>query len=96
MGKRLRVVEMACVIAGFVLFGTSWVMSFWLWRAMPTQADVAGGFIVPMITHGRTVYLTRFCDIVNHALFGGGLALFFCAVLIDARKNPFNRRTMRR
>ena len=96
MAKNLRLAEVAFAIAGVVLFGASWGMSFWLWKEMPTQPDAAQGFTFPMIIHGRTIYLSSAYNLFYHALFWGGLVLFFCAVLIDAYKDPFNWRTMRR
>ncbi len=96
MGKNLRVSEVAFATAGVVFFGASWVMSFWLRKEMPTQPDVVRGFTFPMIIHGRTIYLSSAYNIFYHAIILGGIVLFFCAVLIDAYKDPFNWRTMRR
>jgi hypothetical protein len=93
MREKLRVAEMAFAIAGVASFSTSWIMSYWLESAMPTRPDVELRFRIPMIIHGRTIYLSSFYDGLYNTLFWGGLALFVCAVLIDFYGDPFSSRT---
>lgn len=95
MGKKLRIAELVFAVAGGTVFFLSWIMNFWLWKAMPTQPDIGRGFTIPMINHGRTIYLTPLYNIVYSTLFWGGLTLFLLAVLIDFYKDPFNWRAMR-
>lgn len=59
---------------------------------MPIQPDFQSGFVVPMIAHGRILYLSSMYDLLYKMLFWGGLVLFLGAVIIDFYKDPFNRR----
>ena len=94
MEKKLRVIEMACAIAGCTFYSLTWIMSFWLWKAMPIHPDIEQNFAIPMIIHGRTIYLSNFYNNVYNTLLWGGGMLFFVAALIDFYKDPFNRRVI--
>lgn len=94
--KKLRIAEIVFAIAGAVAFGSSWLMNFWLWKAMPTKPNVEQGFTIPMINHGQTIYLTPFYSGLYDILFWGGLALFVCAVVVDFYLDPFNWRPGRK
>ena len=58
---------------------------------MPTQPDLQSGFVIPMIAHGRILYVSSIYDLAYKMIFWGGLILFLCAVVIDFYKDPFNR-----
>jgi hypothetical protein len=90
MIKRLRIAEVALAIVGAVSFGASWLLNYWMWQEMPRAPE--GSFVVPMINHGVTIYLSRTYSTLYDVLFWGGLALFGCAILIDFYKDPFGRR----
>jgi hypothetical protein len=92
MEKTLRFVEVVLTIVGGTAFLSSWVMNFLLWQSMPVRPNPEEGFALPMIVHGRTVYLSTLYYILYYSMFWGGLALFFCAALIDFYKDPFKRR----
>jgi hypothetical protein len=47
---------------------------------------------VPLIVHGRTVYLSQFHAAADSIAMWGGLALFFVAGLIDFYKDPYQWR----
>lgn len=93
MNKYLRLAETIMAFLGGVLFGSLLVMAIWLRGAMPTQPDPQYGFIIPLIVNGRTIYLTRFYEIVHSVLFWGAVLSFFIAVLIDFYKDPFGRKS---
>ena len=89
----MKIIELTLALAGIAAYCLSWALSFWLWKAMPTQPDSIAGFTVPMIIHGRTIYLNTLFNVIYNSLFWGGLALFFIAVLIDSYKDPYNWRS---
>jgi len=94
MKKKLKIAEVAFVVAGASIFVASWIMSYWMWKTMPTRPE--GDFVIPMINHGRTIYLSLIYSVLFNALFWGGLTLVACAVLIDFYKDPFNWRNLRK
>jgi|SRR5271154_7497978 len=96
MDQKWKFAEVALAMAGVAVFGSGWLMGFWLWKAMPTQPIVDQGFTIPTIIHGQTIYLTSLIALTYNYLFWGGFALFFGAVLIDFYKDPFNWRGIRR
>ncbi len=96
LGGKVRILELVLAIIGAITFASSWILSMWLWKAMPIQPDSVRGFIIPMIIHGRTIYLNTSFDTMHKSLFWGGLALFAIAVLIDFYKDPFNWRGLRK
>jgi hypothetical protein len=96
MEKRLRIVELAFAIAGAGFFAASWIMNYWMWQVMPTHPDLDRGFVILMINHGRTIYLSLFYSVTHTVLFWSGLALFLCAVIIDFYKDPFNWHSLKK
>jgi hypothetical protein len=92
MNRKLKIAEVTFAAAGAVSFAASWTLNYWLWQVMPTQPDIPKGFVIPMVAHGRILYLSSTYDLIYKGLFWGGLLLFLCAVLIDFYKDPFNRR----
>ncbi|WP_218037647.1 hypothetical protein, partial [Reyranella soli] len=56
---------------------------------MPTKPS--GEAAVPMLVRSRTIYLTTLYDALHASLFWGAFVLFACAVIIDVRKDPFQR-----
>lgn len=91
MDKILRVTEIVLLNLAFWTFGCSWVMSFWLWKTMPTQPEISQDFTIPMIIHGTTIYLSHFYDTVYKSLFWGSFVMFLSGTLIDFYKDPFHR-----
>jgi hypothetical protein len=92
MNRKLKIAEVTFAAAGAILFAASWILNYWMWQVMPIQPDMQSGFVIPMIVHGRIVYLSSIYDFTYKVLFWGGLILFLCAVVIDIYKDPFNRR----
>ena len=58
---------------------------------MPIQPDLQSGYVFPIITNGKTLYLSLIYYVAYRTLFWGGLILFLCAVIIDFYKDLFNR-----
>ena len=92
MKKHIKIIESALAVFSVFLFSMSWLMSYWLWQEMPMRENVESGYTIEEVIHGRTVYLNSIYDIIYITLFWGGPLLFFCAVLIDFYKDPFDRR----
>jgi hypothetical protein len=89
----MKFVEVIFATAGALLFAASWVLNYWMWQVMPIQPDLQTGFVIPMIAHGRILYVSLVYDLTSKTFFWGGLILFLCAVVIDFYKDPFNRRS---
>jgi len=84
-------VEVWLAIFAVLSFLAAWTLSFWLREAMPQRPEA--DFVVPMIIHGRTIYVTWSLNALFHVPFWGSFAMFAGAVLIDFYKDPFNRRS---
>jgi hypothetical protein len=89
----MKIVEVALAAVGALLFAASWILNYWMWQVMPIRPDLQSGFVIPMIAHGRILYVSSIYDLTYKVLFWGGLILFLCAVVIDFYKDPFNRRS---
>ena len=87
--KSWRILEQLLGMGGAAIWCVSVLLSFWFWHSMPTSPNEEGGFVIPMINHGRTVYLTATFEYLYEACFWGGMLMFFSAAVIDLHKNPF-------
>jgi hypothetical protein len=65
--------------------------SFWFEGAMPTAPDPVQGYIIPIIIHGRTVYLPSLYQTLRTVALVLGLMLVCVAAVIDYRKDPHRR-----
>jgi len=92
----MKILELILAISGASAFCLSWMLSLWFWKTMPTQPDAGGGFVIPMINHGRTIYISEIYSIAYYVLFWGGIGVLFAAVLIDFYKDPFGWRAMKK
>jgi hypothetical protein len=91
MRKALRAAELALAFGGALSFAASWLMRFWMDRVMPTHPDPQTGFVIPMISHGQTIYISWAYDFAFTLLAWVGATLFLAAVIIDFYKDPFDR-----
>jgi hypothetical protein len=86
----LKILEVTLFFLGAFSLLSHWVFGVWLWKAMPTHSEVLTGYTVPMIVRGTTIYLTPWYSFIFNATFWGG-TLFFFAVLVEFRMDPFGR-----
>ena len=80
---------MALAYGAMISFMCGWILNFWLRQTMPVEPS--NQFVIPKILNGRTVYVSQFYDAAHSVLFWGAFALFAGAVIIDVRKDPFQR-----
>ena len=92
---RWRVLEQFLGIGGATIWFASVLLSFWFWHSMPISPNEESGFVIPVINHGRTVYLNTVFEYLYEACFWGGMLLFLSAAVIDVRRNPFRWRRTR-
>ena len=90
MKKTFKIAEAISAFIAVIAFYAGWLLSMWMSVNLPTIPT--GDFVIPMIIHGKTIYLSPTYNAAHKLLFWGSMVLFGCAACIDFYKDPFERR----